>query len=239
MNTSENKGFTIVETMIFLVVSGVLFISVALLIAGQTAKYQAKDSINQVESIMRGTFNDVGNGYYPLTGDKFDCTPNPGAQPIITVPGSRERGQNTGCIIAGKSIEFRSDDIKIETLVANADIDTVPTPSLFVPITQLDETKDYKWGLKYINNPVSYKNKVYIFYTKFKEETGASEEYISGSQSISAFIYDTSLSPAEMVPIATVKTNNKFCFINGSNKSSLIISDYSLTIEAKYIDSSC
>ena len=130
MKQHKNKGFTIVETMIFLAVSGMLFTSVAMMISGQMAKYRARDAVNQIESVVRSVLNDVSNGYYPLVNKQYGCTastPRPTVSPLGTAGENRgTHTGSTGCVIAGKSIEFLTDRVVIHTLIANGSQTGIP-----------------------------------------------------------------------------------------------------------------
>ena len=58
----KQKGFTIVETMIVLAVTGVLFFSVSLLISGQTERYRYRDSMYRLQQQVQNVINDTQNG---------------------------------------------------------------------------------------------------------------------------------------------------------------------------------
>lgn len=238
MKTDKNTGYTIVETMIFLIVSSVIFVSVALLISGQVAKYQARDAVNQLESVVRNTLNDVGNGYFPVISQDFQCTRGAGNNPPVVstiVSANENRGTNPGCIIIGKSIEFRTNDIRVKTWVANADTDTTPSSTGDIrEITQLAQTIPYKWGLT--KTPTT-SSEYFILYAKYGESSVAGTgELISGSQDIQ--ISARSGSRIDTA-VTTANSNNKICFVNGGHNSSLVISDNSLGVESNYEDGAC
>lgn len=60
----KQKGFTIVETMIVLGVTGVLFVSVSLLISGQTERYRYRDSMYRLQQQVQAQINDVQSGQF-------------------------------------------------------------------------------------------------------------------------------------------------------------------------------
>lgn len=99
----QNKGFTIVEVLIVLAITGALFVSAATMISGRTAKTQFEQSINQMTGQIRQQINDVASGYYP-NNKNFTCTAN-GADFSITA-GTNEQGTNTGCVFLGKALYF-------------------------------------------------------------------------------------------------------------------------------------
>lgn len=104
MNRVNTLGYTILEAMIFLAVSGAMFVSVALLIGGQQAKAEFQHGIRNFESQIQDIANDVSTGYY-ATDNSFTCTANPGAQPVIG-PGAADRGTNKDCIFIGRALQF-------------------------------------------------------------------------------------------------------------------------------------
>ena len=98
----KNTGFTIVEVMIVLAITGGLFISAAVMISGRTNKAQFEQSINQITAQLRQSINEVSTGYYPNRG--FQCQAN-GATVSITA-GTTEQGTNSGCMLLGKALQF-------------------------------------------------------------------------------------------------------------------------------------
>lgn len=99
----QNKGFTIVEVLIVLAITGALFVSAATMISGRTAKTQFEQSVNQMTGQIRQQINDVASGYYP-NNKNFSCTAT-GADFSITA-GASEQGTNTGCVFLGKALYF-------------------------------------------------------------------------------------------------------------------------------------
>ncbi len=83
-NIREQKGFTIVEALIVLAVTGMLFVSTSLLIRGQIEKVRYQDSMRQLQQMVQNTIDDVENGYFPSSGN----------------------GDSTNIVIAGKRLSF-------------------------------------------------------------------------------------------------------------------------------------
>ena len=100
----KTQGFTIVETLIVLAVTGGLFVVIAASLSGRQAKTQFQQSIQEVRSQIEQVINDVSVGYYPNSAN-FQCSAS-GLGPSITA-GSTAQGQNTGCIFLGKAIQFQ------------------------------------------------------------------------------------------------------------------------------------
>lgn len=103
----RHKGFTIVETMIVLGVTGMLFLSAAILIAGRQRRTQFEQSIRNVHAQIQQVINEVNVGQYP-SNPGFTCTANVGGPNLASAAGA-EQGTNEGCIFLGKAIQFAVD----------------------------------------------------------------------------------------------------------------------------------
>ncbi len=104
-------GYTIVETMIFLAVSGGLFLSAMLLINGQQRKTEFTTSVRDFDSKLQSVIGNVASGYYNNPGT-ITCdvmiiagirTPNP-------TSGVSNQGQNHDCTFIGQYIELPTSD---------------------------------------------------------------------------------------------------------------------------------
>ena len=90
------------EVMIFLAISGFMFIIAAAFISGKQSKAEFKQGMNDVASQIQQVINYVGNGFYPSAN--FTCTPNSGGPTFNS--GSNPQGTNQGCILLGQVIQF-------------------------------------------------------------------------------------------------------------------------------------
>ncbi len=98
-------GFTIVEVMIVLAVTGILFISAAALISGKQNQTEFDQAIRQVQSQIQQVINEVATGYYPNMGN-IKC--NGGGGSVVLSAGSGTgQGANAGCIFLGKALQFQ------------------------------------------------------------------------------------------------------------------------------------
>ena len=105
-SASSQGGFTIVETLIVLAVTAMMLTSAMILIVGQQNRVQFTQSMQDIQSVIQQTMNEVGAGYYP-SANNIECSPGGGGVNLST--GSTEQGANTGCIFLGKAIQFASD----------------------------------------------------------------------------------------------------------------------------------
>lgn len=99
----KNGGFTVVEVMIVLAVTGLLFVSAATAISGRTNKTQFQQSINDIVSALQQNINSTAIGYYP-NASNFKCTNNSGS--MVITSGTNTAGTNSDCIFLGKAIQF-------------------------------------------------------------------------------------------------------------------------------------
>lgn len=107
-------GYTIIEVMIFLVVSAGLLVAVLGLISGQQQRTRFVTGVNDFESQIQDMINDVEIGYYPA--DSVESA-----------------GTNSGRIFIGKAIQFHRNTATNEisvyremTIEGNSTIGTPP-----------------------------------------------------------------------------------------------------------------
>jgi type II secretory pathway pseudopilin PulG len=98
-------GFTLVETLIVLAVTGALFVSAALLINGKQNTTQFQTAINNLQQQIQQIINETASGYYPNKGN-FTCSG--ASSPITFTAVGSGQGTNSGCIFLGKVIQFGS-----------------------------------------------------------------------------------------------------------------------------------
>jgi type II secretory pathway pseudopilin PulG len=98
-------GFTILETMIVLAVSGLLLISALALISGKQGTAEFQTAINDLQQQIQQVINQTESGYYPSQSD-FTCTAMPGMAPVIDTNTNVSRGTNSDCLLLGNVIYF-------------------------------------------------------------------------------------------------------------------------------------
>jgi type II secretory pathway pseudopilin PulG len=99
----KSEGFTIIETMMVLVVTAALFIMIAATLSGRQGRTEFSQSVQNVKNQIQQTINDVGSGFYPDTSN-FKCSAG-GSGPVF-MAGASNQGANTGCIFVGKVLQF-------------------------------------------------------------------------------------------------------------------------------------
>lgn len=223
MKRHKRAGFTIVETLIVLAVSGVLFISVAALISGQINRYRTRDAVFNLESSVRDVLNDVSTGYYPENNyNNIDCDDH--------ITGGSGRGKNT-CVLAGKKIVFTQTGIVATPVVASGSLTTTPSiTSQLKPLDNLSETKNYQWGI----TPTIVGKTFYVINKNYGTSNSSG---VSGGQAVG--LYGVQPDGTTLVALPSVSVSNVVCFVNGGQKSSITLGkDGGLTVNAE-IKSSC
>lgn len=104
----QTQGFTIVEVLIFLAVSGALLISALYFISGTQGKTQFTQAANDVLQQVNAVVNNVANGYY-AGNDDVTCS-IVGGKPVATNGGSQARGTAKDCVFLGRVLSFDSED---------------------------------------------------------------------------------------------------------------------------------
>jgi len=103
-------GFTIVETLIVLAITGVLFVSVIAVISGKQNKTRFTQAANAIQTEIEQVISEVQSGYSPDTGN-FTCAADLVARP--------NQGSNSKCISLGKAMEFTGDKYSVYSLAGN------------------------------------------------------------------------------------------------------------------------
>ena len=99
-------GFTIVETMIVLAVTGALFVAIAATLAGRQRSNEFTQSVNGARDQIQQVITEVQNGYFPSAD--YSCTAT--TLNVMISSGSDTQGKNTGCVFLGKIMQFKVRD---------------------------------------------------------------------------------------------------------------------------------
>lgn len=97
----SSRGYTIVESLIFLAVSGAMATAVMMLIAGQQGRAEFQSAIREFEVILQDVSNDIETGFSSASGS--NCRFN-GNDAQLLPPSSGNR-----CVFVGKVLQFGVD----------------------------------------------------------------------------------------------------------------------------------
>jgi prepilin-type N-terminal cleavage/methylation domain-containing protein len=106
------RGFTIVEVLIVLAISGVIMVATIPFISGKQSSTQYTVGINQLQAQISSVINNISTGNIPVAGS-FTCT----APSLVNiVPGGT--GSNTGaCQFIGEAIYFQKNSMKVIPII--------------------------------------------------------------------------------------------------------------------------
>jgi len=112
IRVGNSRGFTVVETVIFLTVSSALFVSAMLVVSGQQAKTEFRQAASQTQGLIDDVANDVSTGYYQSPGTTKRCQNDGSGNPGFPVsgPATSEKGTSRICVILGQAIQFGATD---------------------------------------------------------------------------------------------------------------------------------
>src|ERR1700722_14172147 len=97
-------GYTILEVMIVLAISGAMFLIAISFISGKQEHTAFTDGVNNMVSQLQDAIQQVTNGEYsdiPLT-----CTAGSGSPPSFDASGNPSQGTTTSCVFVGKFFHF-------------------------------------------------------------------------------------------------------------------------------------
>lgn len=102
----RQAGYTIIEVMIFLIISAAMILLILPLFNGRIQRTQFAQSVQSLDNQIKNIANEVTTGTYPST-PSFNCNA-PGNNPpaISAAAGTDDQGSRSDCIFLGKIINF-------------------------------------------------------------------------------------------------------------------------------------
>jgi type II secretory pathway pseudopilin PulG len=92
----KQNGYTIVETLIVLAVTGTMFVVTVVLVSGQISRYQFRDGVLGSQQSIQSVLNDVQTGYFGLANSTTAACNS----------GSNSEPGDSNCVYIGKSISI-------------------------------------------------------------------------------------------------------------------------------------
>ncbi len=129
----KQAGYTVIEVMIVLSVSVILFTSAIAGYSYQNRKTEFTNAVRDMESTIQDLLNDVSTGYYPNAGN-FTCSRSGSpAVPELDDSGASEQGTNQDCIFIGKAVNVANNSFGVLTMVGlrdSSDDEDEPTSNI-------------------------------------------------------------------------------------------------------------
>ncbi len=111
----DKGGYTIVEVLIVLAVSSLIFLSAVLAVQGRSARTGFDTGMREIDSKLQDWLNDTTTGYYPGAGQNGCQSKPPSNRPSVDPKYSKPSDPNyvPECVFLGKAIHAPADSRKI------------------------------------------------------------------------------------------------------------------------------
>lgn len=151
MGTQFGRGFTIVETMLFLAISGVLIVTMVAATGAQVNIQRYRDAVETFKTTLQDQYGELSS-VRNERDDTWGC--NAAAQ--SQSGGNVARGQSTDCILLGRYLEVEDGAISIysvlgageNTASTGNDISRLLNDYTLNVSTVSEETTEMEWGTK-------------------------------------------------------------------------------------------
>jgi len=242
------EGFTIIETLVVLAVSGALFVSVFVTMSGRQHKTEFLQATNDIQSSIQQVINEVATGYYPNNGD-FSCSSVAGNVSISNST-SAAQGTNKDCVFMGKAMQFTagSSETQQYSTFSIAGLRTAKTLLAADPTVIRYGSADPVTVTKTFNNGLTVKSMKYnnggsdvpigaVAFISGLGATDGSGNYVSGGQTLDLvpitglLTFDVPINTMEngidsqlmsMGTLVNPANGVKICFQGGANQTALV-----------------
>ena len=221
----KSAGFSIVEVMIVLAISGVLFISVVVMVSGRRASTEFNQAITSVKSELEQTINEVESGYY---GDP--------ASAVCLNNGSGWPMDRSNCVFIGKLVQFQTtndNEYAVHTLVGRRSATTFATAGAYSAQNLMDK-KQLFHGLRPVFVRAQGIGNLQAFGIVTQFAADASTGIVSGTRSVmivpkagssadSFTALQSAVMPASFYTAVNPPTGVEICFRSGTTDQSGLI----------------
>ena len=158
MGTSKLAGFTIIETMLFLAISGMLVVSMLIGVGASVNVQRYRDAGESFKSLIQEQYADL-NSVQNSRDDNWSCGSD--AIPVNGGSGTQIRGQSS-CVLIGKYLQVKNGDISVFRVVGykissgtylNDDIASLKNNYLLNVVQDTVDISTLEWGTR-ISYPV-------------------------------------------------------------------------------------
>src|SRR4051812_20289476 len=98
----KTRGYTIVEVMIFMAVSGFMFVIAAYFVNGKQASAEFRQGMNSANTVVQQVMNQINSSFYP-SQENFTCKIT-GKPHLFATP--NKLGTNQECVFLGSVLQF-------------------------------------------------------------------------------------------------------------------------------------
>jgi prepilin-type N-terminal cleavage/methylation domain-containing protein len=220
MSSGKNKqplGYTILEVMIVLAISGVMFLIAATFIGSKQETTSFRVGTNGTASAIQSIIEDVIDGQY--TDEPLNCVFG-GGETSIQIQSStpKAQGTNADCVFLGKILYFPSingnnDSGYSVTPVAGLRVDALGNPvtnfssTAAISVHTLSDSQDTPQSLNILKmtatnttstTPVAANGLAFLQTQGSAITQGTGTTLVSGGQSVNLYYYDSSTNPGSI-----------------------------------------
>jgi type II secretory pathway pseudopilin PulG len=136
MSVTNKAGFTIIETMLFLAVTGMLVVAILAGTGSSINIQRYRDSVSTFKDLLQQQYSEVTTVRNDVRPTDISCN----SSAVINTTGTTlPRGQSD-CVVLGRYISIVNTDIKISSVVGNNSGSTAAT-------TDIEDLKTYKLSI--------------------------------------------------------------------------------------------
>jgi prepilin-type N-terminal cleavage/methylation domain-containing protein len=151
MGTHSKQGFTIIETMLVLAITGVLIAGLLVGLGSSISNQRYLDAVSTFKNLIQDQYSQIDN----VTNDRdanWTCASN--ATPVVAENGSGTAPGQSDCVLLGRYLGIENDQITMATVVGypNSDvsssgtIDSIKTDYTLGISTSSIEKTGLEWG---------------------------------------------------------------------------------------------
>lgn len=160
MGIRKNAGFTIIEVMLFLAVTGMLTVAILVGSGVSINQQRYRDSVNTLKSFIQDQYSEATNVTNSRSGDSA-CTNAVVAQPPESVPTPQPRGTSE-CVLMGRLVTVGDNgvDLVASNVVGYRTSQTAPTEgtdllelttNYRIAVSPIDaEDSQVEWGARIV-----------------------------------------------------------------------------------------
>jgi type II secretory pathway pseudopilin PulG len=151
MGTQKTRGFTIIESLLFLAISGVLVVAM-LAGVGVTVQIQRyRDAVETFKTLLQDQYSELASVKNEERTAAWSCSTQ--AETVEGGSGAKERGQSD-CVILGRYVAINGGDITLYNVLgyptgsstSGTDIDKLRANYVLNISTMTKEEKTLEWG---------------------------------------------------------------------------------------------
>jgi len=165
MNHLKKAGFTIIETMLFLAITGLLIVVILVGAGGSINVQRYRDSVNSLQSFIQQQYSEVSE-VRNTRDNKWTCDMSGDA--VVDNTSGMSRGRSDNCVLIGRLITVNDEGTKLYVARVVASIDSSRVTQKDAELLKdnikilpdSEETYEVEWGSSLVkaklNDPIKF-----------------------------------------------------------------------------------